>query len=192
MSSVICLNFCPFFTSKILHKRACFKKVKNTFKRLSPDYQTCFHHNMPSSFELNCIPLLLHIISNIRQASVSHTTHKYLISGRRKMNIVVKCLLVVYHLQEDDVRRCASTIGNFWSICLGVNVFIPLPFFCLLKSRIFQRYWVRFFLFSFSGLFLLLIKFLNSISPALIYFLSSSFLISSLSYKLFAKYDGVW
>ena len=26
--------------------------------------------------------------------------------------------------------NCASAIGNLWSICLGVNISILLPFYC--------------------------------------------------------------
>ena len=64
----------------------------------------------------------------------------------------------------------ASAIGSHCSICFGVNILIclrsetvatraksegsPLPFCCLLKSRIFSTISTILFQFSFSGIFL--------------------------------------
>ena len=33
---------------------------------------------------------------------------------------------------------CANALGNLWSICLGVNIVVPLSSCCLLNSRIFS------------------------------------------------------
>ena len=46
---------------------------------------------------------------------------------------------------------CASVIGNLY-ICLGVNILIPLPFCCLLKSRILSTISTILFGFSFPGI----------------------------------------
>ena len=54
---------------------------------------------------------------------------------------------------------CVSPIGNFWRICLGVNVLMqlvqferrPLPVCCFLKSRILWTISTILFGFSFSG-----------------------------------------
>ena len=44
----------------------------------------------------------------------------------------------------------ANAIGKLWSICLGVNILIPLPFCCLLKSRILSTIWNILLRFSFQ------------------------------------------
>ena len=87
---------------------------------------------------------------------------------------------------------CASTIGNLWSICLGVDILIPLTFCYLLKSRIFSIISTTFFRFSFSGISFLLILFLKSISPLLTLFTNFSFLFCLALIKCFTKSDGFW
>ena len=61
---------------------------------------------------------------------------------------------------------CAKCYYNLWSVCIGVNILIPLPFGCLLKLKIFSTVLIIFFGFSFSGISLLLIRFLKSINPS--------------------------
>ena len=49
---------------------------------------------------------------------------------------------------------CASAIGNFWSICLVVNIVSPL-LFCLLKARVFSAISITLSEFSFSWIIFL-------------------------------------
>ena len=95
---------------------------------------------------------------------------------------------------------CASGIGNLWSNCFVVNILIclhseilttqatrgkskgiPLPFCCLLKSRIFPTISTISFWFSFSGIFFILISFFYWINVSLICFTISSFIVWLLS-----------
>ena len=85
---------------------------------------------------------------------------------------------------------CARVISNLWSIYLGVNNLIPLPFSCLLKSRIFEKISTILFGFSFLGISSLIIASLKSISSSLILFTYYSYLACLA--LIFGKIDGFW
>ena len=93
---------------------------------------------------------------------------------------------------------CANAVSNLWRICLGANILIcstkswgsPLPFCCLINSRIFSTILTIFFEFSFEGTSLLLMKFLKLMNDLLIFFTILPCLFWLSSYKSFIKNNG--
>ena len=97
-----------------------------------------------------------------------------------------------YREYMTDVFHLVSAISDLWSICLGINIFIPLPFCCLLRSRTLIKDIVCFVcsfifwnFFSNNSLFKI-----NQVIINIIYWLLIFVLLALI--KSFAKNDRLW